>query len=58
KKSQPVPIVLFGSAYWKRLINIDAMVEEGVIAPEDLELLHYVDDPQDAWDIIAQFYRL
>jgi len=53
-----VPIVLFGSAYWKRLINIDAMVEEGVIAPEDLELLHYVDDPQDAWDIIAQFYRL
>jgi len=58
KKSQPVPIVLFGSAYWKRLINIDAMVEEGVIAPEDLELLHYVDDPQDAWDIIAQFYHL
>ncbi len=58
KKSQPVPIVLFGSDYWKRLINIDAMVEEGVISPEDIDLLHYVDDPQDAWDVIAKFYLL
>jgi uncharacterized protein (TIGR00730 family) len=58
KKSQPVPIVLFGSAYWKSLINFDAMVEEGVISPEDLNLLHYVDDPQDAWDVIAGFYHL
>jgi uncharacterized protein (TIGR00730 family) len=58
KKSQPVPIVLFGSDYWKRLINIDAMVEEGVISPEDIDLLHYVDDPQAAWDVIAKFYLL
>ncbi len=58
KKAQPVPIVLFGSSYWKRLINLDAMVEEGVIAPEDIDLLHFVDEPQAAWDVIARFYHL
>ncbi|MDD5030567.1 MAG: TIGR00730 family Rossman fold protein [Rhodoferax sp.] len=58
KKAQPVPIVLFGSAYWQRLINVEAMIEEGVIAPEDLHLFHYVDEPQTAWDIIARFYGL
>jgi len=58
RKAQPVPIVLFGSDYWKRLLNIDMMVEEGVIAREDLDLLRYVDTAQDAWDVIARFYGL
>jgi uncharacterized protein (TIGR00730 family) len=58
RKAQPVPIVLFGSAYWKRLINIEAMVEEGVISAEDLKLFHYVDTPQAAWDVIQHFYGL
>lgn len=58
KKAQPVPIVLFGSNYWKRLINMDAMVEEGVISEEDLKLFHYVDGPQAAWDAIRAFYDL
>jgi len=53
-----VPIVLFGSAYWKRLINIDAMVEEGVISLEDLQLFTYVDKPEDAWAVIKRFYDL
>jgi len=58
KKAQPVPIVLFGSDYWKRLINLDVMLEEGVISPEDVNLFHYVDEPHAAWDIIARFYGL
>ncbi|MDO8904751.1 TIGR00730 family Rossman fold protein [Hydrogenophaga sp.] len=58
KKAKPVPIVLFGSDYWKRLINLDVLVEEGTISPEDLQLFHYVDDPQTAWAIIQQFYDL
>ena len=58
RKAQPVPIVLFGSAYWKRLLNMDVMVEDGVISPEDLKLFHYVDEPQAAWDVIASFYGL
>ncbi len=35
KKAKPVPIVLYGTDYWKRLFNIEVMVEEGVISEED-----------------------
>ena len=58
KKAKPVPILLFGSDYWKRLINLDVLVEEGAISPEDLELFQYVDDPQTAWQHIVKFYDL
>jgi uncharacterized protein (TIGR00730 family) len=58
KKEKPVPIVLFGSSYWKRLINFEVMIEEGTIERKDLELLHYCETPQAAWDVIRDFYRL
>ncbi|NBW49833.1 MAG: TIGR00730 family Rossman fold protein [Betaproteobacteria bacterium] len=58
RKAKPVPIILFGTDYWKRLINMDVLVDEGAISPEDLNLLHYTDDPQDAWDTIRNFYGL
>ena len=58
RKAKPVPIVLFGSEYWKRLFNTDLLIEEGVIAVEDLELFTYVDDPADAWEVIRKFYNL
>jgi uncharacterized protein (TIGR00730 family) len=57
-KAKPVPIVLFGSDYWKRLFNFDLLVEEGAISPQDLKLFTYVDEPQAAWDFIRTFYRL
>jgi len=58
KKSKQVPIVLFGSQYWKRLINFDVLIEEGVISPADLDLFRYADEPEDAWDVIKAFYQL
>jgi uncharacterized protein (TIGR00730 family) len=57
-KAKPVPIILFGSDYWKRLVNFEVLVEEGAISPEDLKLFQYVDDPQVAWDAIKTFYQL
>ncbi|MHB1200715.1 MAG: LOG family protein [Polaromonas sp.] len=57
-KAKPVPILLFGSGYWKRLLDFDVLIEEGAISPEDLELLTYVDEPQQAWDAIKTFYEL
>ena len=57
-KAKPVPIVLFGSDYWRRLINFDVLIEEGTISPDDVKLFEYVDDPQVAWDIIRKFYTL
>ena len=58
RKAKPVPIVLFGVDYWKRLINFDVMVEEGTISKDDLSLFTYTDDPQVAWSTIKTFYQL
>ncbi|MDI1246343.1 MAG: LOG family protein, partial [Rhodoferax sp.] len=58
RKAKPVPIVLYGTEYWKRLINIDVLVEEGAIAAEDLKLFHYADEPETAWALIKDFYGL
>jgi uncharacterized protein (TIGR00730 family) len=58
RKAKQVPIVLFGSDYWKRLINFDLLIEEGVISPADLQLFQYADEPEAAWEVIKTFYRL
>jgi len=57
-KAKAVPIILFGSDYWKRLINFEVLIEEGAISPEDLQLFQYVDDPHAAWNAIQAFYKL
>ncbi len=57
-KAKAVPIVLFGSDYWKRLLSTDVMMEEGVISAEDLRLFTYVDDAEAAWEVIRAFYDL
>lgn len=58
QKAKPVPIFLFGTDYWKRLFNVDVLVEEGTISPEDVELFSYVDDPRAVWDGIRSFYGM
>jgi uncharacterized protein (TIGR00730 family) len=58
RKSKQVPIVLFGSDYWKRLVNFDVLIDEGVISPQDLQLFQYADTPEAAWQVIREFYRL
>ncbi len=58
QKAKPVPILLFGSHHWKRLLNLDILAEEGMISPEDLNLIRYVDEPQAAWEVIHRFYQL
>lgn len=57
-KAKPVPIFLYGSAYWKKVINFEALADEGAISHDDLKLFSYVDDAQTAWDEIKRFYKL
>lgn len=57
-KARPVPILLFGTDYWQRLIHLDVLVEEGTISKEDLMLIRYVDTPEAAWQAICDFYQL
>ncbi|MEQ1631379.1 MAG: TIGR00730 family Rossman fold protein [Planctomycetota bacterium] len=55
-RMQPMPIVLFGRDYWSKLVDWQMFVDEGTIAPEDLELVHFAETAQECWQIIADFY--
>ena len=57
RKVDAVPVVLYGSEYWRRLIDWDFLVAEKMIAEPDLLLFEHADDPRSAWDKIAGFYR-
>lgn len=47
---KPLPIILVGEAYWRRVFDPDFLVEEGVIAPEDRKLFWYAETAQEIWE--------
>jgi len=49
RKAPPVPIVLLGRDYWRRIVNFDALVENGVIDAADLTLFSFADTAEEAW---------
>src|SRR3954453_18605365 len=55
-KVRPLPILLFGKDYWNRVVNFEAMVEEGVIAPHDLDLIHWSEDAGEAGELGTNYY--
>ncbi len=57
-KMKPIPILLFGAEFWSRVVNFQALAEEGVINPADLALFTPVETAQEAWDEIVRFYDL
>jgi uncharacterized protein (TIGR00730 family) len=58
KKAARVPVILYDKAFWQKLINFDMLVEEGLISPEDLDLIQYADTPGHAWQLIMDYYQL
>ena len=54
KLAKKVTTVLYGSAYWNEIVNFDAMVRHGMIAPEDLGLFQFADDPAAAFEILKE----
>lgn len=55
-KMKPVPILFFGKEFWNRVVNFDALVEEGVIGPNDLKLFRFVDTAEQAWHHVGAFW--
>ena len=49
RKAPPAPVVLFGEAYWRRIVNFDALAEEGMISPADLKLFEFAETAEDGW---------
>ena len=54
KLAKKIAIVLYGSSYWKEIINFDALVRHGTISPEDLDLFQYADDTDTAFRLIQE----
>jgi uncharacterized protein (TIGR00730 family) len=52
KLAKEMVIVLYGSSFWKEVVNFDALVKFGTISPEDVNLFQYADDPETALTIL------
>jgi predicted Rossmann-fold nucleotide-binding protein len=55
-KVKPLPIIFFGKAFWERVIDFDALADEGVISPDDLKLFTYCESAEEAWDHVCSYY--
>lgn len=56
-KVAPLPILFFGEDYWRRVVNFEALVEEGVISAADLELFSFVETADEAWARVCAHYK-
>jgi len=54
KLDRKVPVLLYGTSYWKALIDFEMLVREGMIGREDLALFHFVDTPPDALQLLQK----
>ena len=58
RKVKPIPVLLFGQEFWERVINFDALVDEGTISEEDLDLFQYFETAEDTWAAISKALAL
>ena len=58
RKVEKVPVVLFGREFWSKVLNLEALVDEGTIAPGDLDVVSYAETAAEAWQAIARFHGI
>jgi uncharacterized protein (TIGR00730 family) len=54
RKAPPTPIVLFDRAYWRQVVNFEALVETDMVAAEHRDLFEFADTPQEAWQVLER----
>jgi uncharacterized protein (TIGR00730 family) len=54
KLAKKITVVIYGSEYWKKVFNLDALVDTGAISPKDIELFQYADTPEQAFELLRQ----
>lgn len=55
KKIEPIPVILFGSAYWERVVDFKFLASTGLISPEDLDLFTVVETAEEALEVIGAY---
>ena len=56
RKIKPIPVVLVGEAFWRRAFDVDFLVDEGVIDPEDRQLFWFAETAEEIWNGILDWY--
>ena len=56
-KIKPIPVLMFGRDFWNRVINFEALADEGVISRRDIDLMRFVDTAEEAWAAVEAFYE-
>jgi uncharacterized protein (TIGR00730 family) len=54
KLAKPITIVIYGSSYWKNVINLELLAEKGAIAVKDLDLFKFADTPEQAFAMLKE----
>jgi uncharacterized protein (TIGR00730 family) len=54
KLTKKITVVIYGSEYWKRVFNLDVLVETGAISPKDIELFQFADTPEQAFEMLRK----
>lgn len=58
RKIKPIPVILVGELFWRRSVDFDYLVEEGVIDSEDRELFRFAETAQEIRDGILRWYEV
>ena len=56
-KIQPIPVLLYGRKFWERVVDFEALVEEGVISAKDLGIFTYCETAEEGWRHVEAFYQ-
>ncbi len=56
-KRSPLPVILVGERFWRRAVDFDFLVEEGMIDGDDLALFEFAESAQEIWDRILRWYE-
>jgi len=54
KLAKKIVVVIYGSEYWKKIMNLEAMADAGTISPEDLQLLKFCDTPEESFEFLKE----
>jgi uncharacterized protein (TIGR00730 family) len=52
KKMRNAPLVLFGTKYWKKLVNWQMLIDEGMIKKKDMKLAHFSDSVEETFEYV------